>query len=219
MRTTPLYRAGPTAPGGTGRWAEWSGRVREGDGTGRALAAGLLMTGWVALLWVLEAVDVVSHGSLDSLGIVPRQPGQLWDVVPAAFVHFGWAHVAANSLPLLVLGFFAALGGITRFLGVALVVILVSGLGVWFIAPAHTNTAGASGLIFGLFSYLLVRGFVDRRPLDIGLGVLVAAVYGSILWGVVPGTVGISWQGHLFGLAGGVLAAFVLRRKDRDTAG
>ncbi len=188
-------------------------RVERGEALSQALAAGVLMVAWVGLLWVLEAVDVVSHGSLDSLGIVPRQPGQLWDVVPAAFVHFGFAHVAANSLPLLVLGFFAALGGIARFLSVSLLIIVVSGLGVWFIAPAHSNTAGASGLIFGLFAYLLIRGFVDRRPLDIALGALVAVVYGSILWGVLPDNGHVSWQGHLFGLIGGVLAAFAFRRR------
>lgn len=219
MGTTPPYGSPPQgAREGEGRWSGWARRVGRGDTGGRAVAAGLLILGWVALLWVLEAVDVVSHGSLDSLGIVPREPDQLWDVVPAAFIHFGFAHLAANTLPLLVLGFFAALGGIVRFLGVALLIILVSGLGVWCTAPAHTNTAGASGLIFGLFSYLVIRGFVDRRPLDIALGVLVAVVYGSILWGVVPGTVGISWQGHLFGLAGGVLAAFLLRRRHHEQA-
>lgn len=195
---------------------EWPHRTGRSEALGGALAAGALMAGWVALLWVLEAVDVVSHGSLDGLGIEPRQPGQLWDVVPSAFIHFGFAHLAANTVPLLVLGFLAALGGIRRFLGVALLIIVVSGLGVWVIAPAHTNTAGASGLIFGLFSYLLVRGFVDRRALDITVGVLVGAVYGSILWGVLPTDTRVSWQGHLFGLAGGVLAAFVCRRRHAD---
>lgn len=190
-----------------------TGAVRGGP-WGGALAAGALMVGWVALLWVLEAVDVVSHGALDGLGIEPRRAGELWDVVPAAFVHFGFAHVAANSLPLLVLGFLAALRGTVRFLGVALLVIVVSGLGVWCVAPAHTNTAGASGLVFGLFGYLLVRGFVDRCALDVVCGAVVAVVYGSILWGVLPDATAVSWQGHLFGLAGGVLAAFVFRRRD-----
>ncbi len=188
-------------------------RTERGEALGNALAAGLLMAGWVGLLWVLEAVDVISHGSLDGLGIEPRQAGQLWDIVPAAFIHFSFSHVAANSVPLLVLGFFAALGAIGRFLSVALLIIVVSGLGVWFIAPAGSNTAGASGLIFGLFAYLLVRGFVDQRPLDIALGAVVAVVYGSILWGVLPSDTHVSWQGHLFGLAGGVLAAFVFRRR------
>ncbi len=210
-------RKGTRTPGRATMTRRWrgrpDGRAPGGGALGGVPAAAALMLGWVALLWVLEAVDVVSHGALDSLGIEPRSAGQLWDVVPAAFVHFGFAHLAANTLPLLVLGFLAALGGIARFLRVAALVIVVSGLGVWLVAPAHTNTAGASGLIFGLFGYLLVRGFVDRRPLDIVLGAAVAVVYGSILWGVLPTATRISWQAHLFGLAGGVLAAFVCRRR------
>ncbi|MCZ2524034.1 rhomboid family intramembrane serine protease [Streptomyces sp. NPDC059506] len=171
------------------------------------------MLGMVALLWILEAVDTASGHSLDGYGIVPRRIDELADVVPAAFTHFGFEHVAANSLPLLVLGFLTALRGIGRFVGIAGLVVVVSGLGVWLIAPAGTNTAGASGLVFGLFGYLVVRGFVDRRPTDVAIGAVVAVLYGSILWGVLPSAEGVSWQGHLFGLAGGVLAAFVFRRR------
>lgn len=179
----------------------------------RVTAAAALMLGWVALLWVLEAVDVISGRRLDGLGIEPRKPGELVDIVPAAFTHFGFGHLASNSLPLLVLGFIAALRGIGRFLAVSFAVIVVSGLGVWAVAPAHTNTAGASGLIFGLFGYLLIRGFVDHRALDIVVGLFVGALYGSILWGVLPSAHGVSWQGHLFGLLGGVAAAFVFRER------
>ncbi|MFF1922858.1 rhomboid family intramembrane serine protease [Streptomyces sp. NPDC058221] len=178
----------------------------------RALLAGALMLGWVGLLWVLEAVDLATGHSLDSHGISPREPGELLDIVPAAFLHSGWEHVASNSLPLLVLGFIAALGGLRRFAGVVLTVIVVGGLGVWLTAPANTVTLGASGVVFGLFGYLLIRGFVDRRPLDVVVGLVVAAVYGSLLLGVLPTDSGVSWQGHLFGLIGGAVAAFVLRR-------
>ncbi|MFD5073739.1 rhomboid family intramembrane serine protease [Streptomyces sp. NPDC058371] len=170
------------------------------------------MAGWVALLWVLEAVDAASGHALDTFGITPREAGELRDIVPAAFVHFGFAHLAANSVPLLVLGFLAALSGARRFLAVVTVIVLTSGLGVWFTAPAHSTTAGASGVVFGLFGYLLIRGFVDRRVGDVLVGLLVGAVYGSILWGVLPTAEGVSWQGHLFGLIGGVAAAFVFRR-------
>ncbi|MFH9423230.1 rhomboid family intramembrane serine protease [Streptomyces sp. NPDC017529] len=182
--------------------------------TTRARPAAALMLGWIALLWVLEAADAVSGNALDTFGVRPRELGELADVLPAAFVHFGFDHLAANTLPLLFLGFLAALrSGLRRFVGVALLIALTSGLGVWLTAPAGSNTAGASGVVFGLFGYLLVRGFIDRKPLDIGLGVLVAAVYGSILWGALPTGNGISWQGHLFGLAGGVLAAFAFRQR------
>ncbi|MFF4247511.1 rhomboid family intramembrane serine protease [Streptomyces sp. NPDC001822] len=185
------------------------------SGTARAVAAGAVMLAWVALLWVLEGIDVATGHSLDTYGVSPREPAELADVVPAAFLHGGWEHVASNSVPLLVLGFIAALGGIGRFAAVVLVVIVTSGLGVWLTAPQNTVTLGASGVVFGLFGYLLVRGFVDRRPLDIVVGVLIAAVYGSLLWGVLPTDSGISWQGHLFGLTGGVAAAFLFRRPRR----
>ncbi|WP_344403560.1 rhomboid family intramembrane serine protease [Streptomyces longisporus] len=182
--------------------------------TDRAKAAAKLMVGWVALLWLLEVVDVISGHALDGLGITPREPSELLDVVPAAFIHFGFAHVAANSVPLLVMGFLAALGGIRRFAAVCLVVIVADGLGVWLVAPAHTNTAGASGLIFGLFGFLLVSGFVERRPLGVLVGLLIGAIWGgSILLGLSPLQTGVSWQGHLIGLAAGVGAAFWFRRR------
>lgn len=173
------------------------------------------MLAWIALLWLLEGIDTATGHSLDTYGVSPREPAELADIVPAAFLHSGWEHVASNSVPLLVLGFIAALGGLRRFAAVVLVVIVTSGLGVWLTAPPHTVTLGASGVVFGLLGYLLVRGFVDRRPVDIVIGVAVAAVYGSLLWGVLPTQPGVSWQGHLFGLVGGVVAAFVLRRPRR----
>ncbi|MFR0358947.1 rhomboid family intramembrane serine protease [Streptomyces sediminimaris] len=190
------------------------GTELEWSRTGRAKAAAKLMVGWVALLWLLEVADVLSGHALDGLGIVPRQPSELVDVVPAAFIHFGFAHVAANSVPLLVMGFLAALGGLRRFAAVCLAIIVADGLGVWLIAPAHTNTAGASGLIFGLFGFLLVSGFVERRPLGVLAGLLVGAVWGgSILFGLSPLQTGVSWQAHLIGLAAGVAAAFWFGRR------
>ncbi|MER5949347.1 rhomboid family intramembrane serine protease [Streptomyces sp. NPDC001904] len=180
---------------------------------GRVLAAGKVMIVWVALLWLLEGVDVVSGHALDSFGIEPREPSELVDVIPAAFVHFGFAHVAANSVPLLVLGFVAALQGLRRFFLACALIIVADGLGVWLVAPDHTNTAGASGLIFGLFGFVVLSGFVERRPLGIVIGLLIAAYWGTtFLAGLSPANEGVSWQGHLIGLIAGVGAAFVLRR-------
>lgn len=216
------WNAARTGRAGAGPGPSRSDRLgREGEasdgllsGGERAKAAAKLMLGWVALLWLLEVVDVVSGHALDALGITPRTTSDLVDVVPAAFVHFGFGHVAANSVPLLVLGFLAALGGLRRFAAVCALIIVADGLGVWLVAPAHSNTAGASGLIFGLFGYLIVTGFVERRPLGVLVGLLVAAVWGtSVLTGLAPTQTGISWQGHLAGLISGVAAAFVFRRR------
>lgn len=134
-------------------------------GSARALTAGLLMAGWVALLWILEGIDTASGHALDTYGISPRELSELRDVVPAAFLHSGWEHVASNSVPLLVLGFITALAGLRRFAAVVVTIILASGLGVWLTAPANTITLGASGVVFGLLGYLLVRGFVDHAAL------------------------------------------------------
>ncbi|WP_433546258.1 rhomboid family intramembrane serine protease [Streptomyces sp. CA-294286] len=183
---------------------------RPGRGARVKAAAGVMLA-WVALLWVLEAVDSAT-GALHTFGLSPRALPELRDVLPMAFLHHGFDHVASNTAPLLVLGFIAALGGLRRFAAVVLTIMVVGGLGVWLTAPDNSLTAGASGVVFGLFGYLVVRGFVDRRPWDVVIGVVVAAVYGSILWGVLPTHTAVSWQGHLFGLVGGVLAAFWFRR-------
>jgi membrane associated rhomboid family serine protease len=180
---------------------------------GRAKAAGAVMAGWVALLWVLEVVDSATRGSLDTYGLSPRRFGELRDVIPMAFLHHGFEHLASNTVPLLVLGFLAALGGLRRFAAVVLTIMIIGGLGVWLTAADHSNTVGASGVIFGLLGYLLVRGFVNRSAVDIVVGLIVLVVYGSALWGVLPTDPSISWQGHLFGLIGGVIAAFLFRTK------
>ncbi|WP_189107737.1 rhomboid family intramembrane serine protease [Streptomyces camponoticapitis] len=180
----------------------------------RIKAAAALMLGWLALLWVLEAVDS-STGALQTYGLSPRDAGELRDVIPMAFLHHGFDHLAANALPLLVLGFLAALSGTGHFLRVVLTIMVVGGLGVWLTAADNSVTAGASGVVFGLLGYLLVRGFVNRRAVDIVVGLLVLVMYGSALWGVLPTNPTVSWQGHLFGLIGGVMAAFMYRRPKR----
>ncbi|MFJ9593651.1 rhomboid family intramembrane serine protease [Streptomyces virginiae] len=179
----------------------------------RAKAAAKLMLGWVALLWVLEAVDHATGHALDQYGIVARDPDSLTGVVSAAFLHFGFDHVASNSVPLLVLGFIAALSGIRRFLAVCGLILLADGLGTWLISPSGTMTLGASGVVFGLFGYLLVRGFVERRALGVAVALGVAAVWGTtIVSGILPTDSGVSWQGHLCGLLAGVVTALYFRR-------
>ncbi|MGO4458344.1 rhomboid family intramembrane serine protease [Streptomyces sp. M-16] len=184
--------------------------------TDRAKAAARLMLGWVALLWAIEAVDLVTGHALDAYGIPARDPDGLSGILFAPFLHFGFAHVAANSVPLLVLGFVTALSGIRRFLAVCALIVLADGIGVWLIAAPNTMTAGASGLVFGLFGYLLVRGFVERRALGIAVALGVAAVWGTtIVAGVLPTDTTVSWQGHLCGLAAGIATALYFRRPPR----
>ncbi|MFJ9340281.1 rhomboid family intramembrane serine protease [Streptomyces sp. NPDC101733] len=177
--------------------------------TDRAKAAAKLMVGWVALLWVIEVVDLATGHALDAYGVVPRDPDHLIGIVAHPFLHFGFDHVASNSVPLLVLGFIAALGGIRRFLAVSALICLTVGVGAWLVAPPHTVGAGASGLVFGLFGYVVVRGFATREPLSALVGLVVAGVWGGgMLLGVLPTDSGVGWYAHLIGLAAGTVAAF-----------
>jgi membrane associated rhomboid family serine protease len=176
--------------------------------------AAVLMVGYLVLLWVVDLVNNIQDRSLNAdLGIEPRHFDRLPEIVTAPFLHASVAHLAANAMPLFGLGLIAALTGVWRFVGVTAVILLVSGLGVWLFAPGNTVTVGASGIVFGYFGYLVVRGLVDRRPVDVVVAAGVAIAYGYLLPGVLPGQEGISWQGHASGVVGGVLAAWMFRRR------
>ncbi|MEV0349269.1 rhomboid family intramembrane serine protease [Nonomuraea sp. NPDC050680] len=178
-----------------------------------ALSATFVMVVMLAVMWAVEVVDYTTNGSLDrEFGIVGWDPSGLVGIFFAPFLHVGFGHLMANSLPLLILGFLAALRGLGRFFAASLLIIVIGGIGTWFTSP-DTITVGASGLVFGYFGYVLARGIFDRRVFDIVIGIGVGIAYYSILWGLLPNQQGISWQGHLFGLVGGVIAAWLLRRK------
>ena len=172
----------------------------------------IVMGVFLAVIWVLQVANWADGYRLDSeFGILPEHVSRLGDVFTAPFLHFSWQHIEGNSVPLFVLGVLAAYRSIGRFLLVSLIVILTSGMAVWLFQPSNELTVGASGLIFGYFGYVLVRGFFDRSLVDIGIGLAAGVLYWTILQVAVPGTPGVSWIGHLGGLVGGVLAAWLLR--------
>jgi membrane associated rhomboid family serine protease len=166
----------------------------------------------VAVMWAVEIVDVVA-GDLDSAGIRARDADGLVGVALAPVLHGGFGHLMANTVPFVLLGTAIALGGLARVFAVTVVVAVVGGLGTWLVAPAGTVHIGASGVVFGFATYLIARGVFSHRALHLVVGVIVIGVYGStLLFGFVP-TPGISWQGHLFGAIGGVVAAGALHRR------
>ncbi len=180
--------------------------------------AGTLVGGFVALLYVIELVDTVVNGRLDGHGVRPRSDEGLLGIVFAPLLHGGWAHLVANTIPLLVLGFLLALSGVRTWVSVTAIVWVVSGLGVWLFGGSNSVHIGASGLVFGWLVHLMVRGIFARHLGQIALGLVVFVVYGSVLWGVIPGRPGISWQGHLFGALGGAIAAWLLAPRDDEPA-
>ncbi len=179
----------------------------------RPARAALIMVLLLAGLWALELVDQASGNALDLYGIHARELDGLPEILTAPFLHAGWPHLMSNSVPFLVLGFLVLLGGVARWLLSSLASIVSSGLFAWLLTPADTIVLGASGLIFGWLTYLLARGLWSRRPGQVAIALLVLLVYGGLIWGVLPGGAGISWQAHLGGAVGGVLAAWRLHRR------
>ncbi|MBE9077061.1 rhomboid family intramembrane serine protease [Romeria aff. gracilis LEGE 07310] len=170
--------------------------------------------GFVALLWLVEIIDwVIFGGRLDRYGIRPRQLAGLWGILFAPFLHGNFEHLTANTLPLLVLGWLVMLRETGDWLVVTVLSALVGGLGTWLIGAANTSHIGASGILFGYFGFLLMRGYFERSLVAIAFSILVISLYGGIVWGVLPGQPGISWEGHLFGFIGGALAARLLARQ------
>jgi membrane associated rhomboid family serine protease len=171
-----------------------------------------LVLGMAALMWILEVVDAIANHSLDQYGIEPRDADGLPGVVFAPFLHSGFDHLFSNTIPFVVLGIAIALSGLARVVAVTAIVVLVGGLGTWLIAPENTIHIGASGIVFGYASYLIARGIFDRSLLELAMGAAVAVIWGGVLLGGLVPQDGISWQGHLFGAIGGVVAARLLAR-------
>lgn len=181
------------------------------------LPALVTMLAFTGLLYAVEVVDGVTGDSLQANGIVPRTVEGLDGVLWSPLLHDNWAHLLGNTVPFLVFGFLAMAGGIRQFLAVTAMIWLLGGLGVWLIAGANTNTIGASGVIFGWLVFLLARGFFARSARQIGLAIVLFALWGGVLFGVLPGHSGISWQAHLCGALAGLLAASTVARADRRT--
>jgi membrane associated rhomboid family serine protease len=181
------------------------------------MVAALVMLAFTTLLYVVEAVDQVTALTLDDDGIVSRNLDGLWGIVWAPYLHGGWPHLISNTVPFLVFGFLAMAGGIRQWIVVTATIWLLSGFGVWLLGPPDTSTIGASGVIFGWLVFLLARGFFARSARQIALALVLFAVWGGVLFGIIPGQPGISWQAHLFGALAGLLAASMVARADRGS--
>ena len=186
-----------------------------GDSLQTALA---IIGGIVAVLWVVEAIDTVDKHRLDAWGVRPHTLVGLRGIVFAPFLHAGFGHLIGNTIPFALLGLVVLTGGIQRFAAVSVIVLLSSGVGTWLLGQSNQVHIGASGVVFGYLGYLVSRGFFERKIGQIAAGILVALVYGGMIWGILPNQRGVSWQGHLFGLLGGVLAARVLAPAARAPA-
>jgi len=190
------------------------------------VVGGITIVTFVVLLYVIELWDALSGHRLDNNGIRPLETDGLVGILFAPLLHANWQHLIANTGPALILGFLMTLAGMSRFVFATAIIWILGGFGTWLIGNVGThcpyvgvrcesNHIGASGLIFGWLAFLIVFGFFTRKIWEIVVGLIVLFVYGGVLLGVLPGTFGVSWQGHLCGAIAGVLAAYWLSAPER----
>ena len=160
----------------------------------------------VALIWVIELLNNFVGHRFNSLGIYPREFDTLPGIILWPFLHGGLTHLVMNTMPLLLMGFLVALRGPGMFLKTTLLILIVGGLGVWlFGRPAYH--IGASGLVFGYFGFLVAIGVYERSLSSLAIASITLFYYGGLILGILPSESFVSWEGHLFGLGAGILAA------------
>jgi len=166
-----------------------------------------VLGGSVATLWGVFAGNVVVGGALLGYGIHPRTVQGLWGIAAAPFLHANLEHLLSNTVPLLILGWLVMLRDARHFWPVTLLAVLGGGLVAWTLGAPGSVHVGASGVVFGYLGFLMLAGWFARSFGSILLSLGVAAAWGGLVFGVLPGQPGISWQAHLGGFIGGVLAA------------
>jgi membrane associated rhomboid family serine protease len=169
--------------------------------------------GFVAVLWLVQLLNWGLDLGLERFGVRPRRISGLPAMLIAPLLHSGFSHLVANSLPLLVLGTGMLYLYPQSTLTVIPAVYLGPGVAVWLFARESIHI-GASGLVYGLFCYILVAGVIRRDKRAVAASLLVYFLYGTLVWGVLPGEPGISWETHLAAALIGVMLAVVLRSRD-----
>ena len=175
-----------------------------------------LILGFLAVVWAVELLNGLMGHRLSEWGILPRTTRGLIGIPLSPILHGSFNHVLSNTIPFVLLGGLVGLRGSQALIGVSLFIIVVGGLAVWLFGRTAVHV-GASGLVFGYFGYLVASGWYDRRPSSILAAVAVVVLYGGLIFGVLPTRGFVSWEGHLFGLIAGVLAARLARRGGRTT--
>jgi membrane associated rhomboid family serine protease len=223
LRTMTGHRTSTPAPAAKERAGFHRGRQAPRKGLSGALeqrtrrsVEGLeLLAVLVAVMWIVEVINALDANRLDTAGgLYARNVDHLWAIFTSPFLHAGFGHLIGNTIPFVFMGAIIALRGAARLALVTLIVIVVGGLGTWLISPSGSDTVGASGIVFGYAGYLLTRGLFDHSLRELLTGAIVGVLWGAVLIASLIPHGHVSWQGHLTGALGGVIAAWLLARRD-----
>lgn len=175
-----------------------------------------ILSAVIAVFWLVEIIDfLIFQGRLDSFGLQPHSVIGLRGLLFAPFLHGGFGHLIANTIPFIILGWLTMIQETSDFYIVSIITAIVGGLGVWLLGDSESIHIGASILIYGYLGFLLLRGYFQKNFPSIILSVIVFFLYGGLIFGIFPSRVGVSWQGHLFGFLGGAIAAWAIAKEKK----
>ncbi|MBD0856553.1 rhomboid family intramembrane serine protease [Corynebacterium striatum] len=182
------------------------GRIR----TGISLAVGFLV-----VEWLVQIINfLIFGGALSNYGIRPLDFNGIWGIFTAPLLHANFEHLIGNSVPGAIFCFLIGLSGRKAWWEATIITVLVAGIGTWLLGGPGTSHIGASSLVYGWLAYLIIRGLFNRSFSQTALGVVLGFAYSGLVWGVLPVYEGVSWQGHLFGAIGGVIAGMTITSDD-----
>ena len=179
---------------------------------------GTILVCVVIVLWTIELANSLMDNALNDFGIRPRNIEGLRGILFAPFLHGNWRHLISNTFPLIILSWLIMARDRSEWIAVTVLTAIASGLGTWLFGGAATVHIGASGVVFGYFGFLVARAYFERSFGSIAISLLVLALFGGMIWGILPVRVGISWEGHLFGLLGGIAAAWTIAALNRKVS-
>lgn len=189
------------------------------ENTDYSIKARVVVLGiFIGSILLVSTLDLLCGLGLQNSGVHPRDPRSLSGILFAPWLHASFGHLFSNIGALSVLGWFCLWPRIARFIAVTGTALLGSGLAAWLFGGSHTVHIGASGIVFGYFGFLIMRGWYERTFAAIAVSLGVVLFYGSLVFGVLPLEAGISWQSHLGGFIAGIVSARCFRIPLRRTA-
>ncbi|WP_169836039.1 rhomboid family intramembrane serine protease [Corynebacterium aquilae] len=183
----------------------------------RLKSAAAIAVGYLVVLWVIYGLEILFGQSALKFGVHPLDVTSLPDIFTAPLLHGSLQHLISNSIPGALFAFLIALSGKRAFFQSTLIIAIISGLGVWLIGGPNSVHIGASGVIYGWLAYLVVRGWFNSNLLQLILGVVLGLSYTGWIWALLPTTPGVSWQYHLCGAIGGIIAARLMGTRPKKT--
>ncbi len=166
---------------------------------------------FIIIIWLIQLLSYIIP--LQQYGLIPRTSYGLMGIFTSPFLHANWNHLIGNTTSLIGLSIILFSLERDKMITKLLLMVIIGGCLTWFFART-ANHIGASGLIFAIWGYILLSAWFSRKPKYIWLSILVIFLYGGMIYGIFPLQVGVSWEGHLFGLIAGIYLAWYSHKRN-----